>query len=131
MGIIFLFILIFVIIIIVNLFIDFYKQFILKSFKYTDYIIGLLISIGIFVIICFSYIIQDNVWKLSPAFRFPIFMIFIPYIFYEIINKQNILKLKYLSKLLLLNIITTLLLSFFYIKFLIYFFQKIETKMNY
>lgn len=69
-----------------------------------EILFGLLISVSIFGLICLSYIIEGRAWGLSPAFRIPIFMVFLPYGFYLVIKESNNQKTEYFAILTLISI---------------------------
>lgn len=75
-----------------------------KVINLKEIIFGLGISVSIFGLICLSYIIEGRAWGLSPAFRIPIFMFFIPFGFYILTKTSNNQKLKYLATLALVSI---------------------------
>ena len=71
---------------------------------------GLMLTVILFSIISISYIIEGRAWGLSPAFRIPIFMIFIPFIVHIIIENHKKSKIKQLSMTLLTSVgFTTIL----------------------
>src|SRR5690606_3758987 len=75
-----------------------------KVINLKEIIFGVGISVSIFGLICLSYIIEGRAWGLSPAFRIPIFMFFIPFGFYILTKTSNNQKLKYLATLALVSI---------------------------
>ena len=82
------------------------KEIVLKDFLY-----GLLTTIGIFGMICISYLIQDKAWALSPAFRIPIGLFFIPYFIYFILTTNRITQWNHLSKNIIISITISTILS--------------------
>lgn len=78
-----------------------------KSIGFKEIIFGLIISIAIFGLICLSYLIEGRAWELSPAFRIPIFMVFLPFGFYLLTKMSNSQKLKYFAVLILISIALT------------------------
>lgn len=78
-----------------------------KEINLKEIILGLIISVSIFGLICLSYVIEGSAWGLSPAFRIPIFMVFFPFGFYLVTNKSKNQKLKYFATLLLISIAMT------------------------
>lgn len=52
----------------------------LKHIQTLDYLGGGIISIILFTIICVIYKMEKMAWGLSPVFRIPIFMIYLPFI---------------------------------------------------
>lgn len=73
--------------------------------------LGLLISLLLFAAITMSYIIEGKIWGLSHFFRVPIFMILIPFGIYLLLKNSATAGLSYFSKLLLLSIIFSGILS--------------------
>ncbi|WP_412985702.1 hypothetical protein [Pontimicrobium sp. IMCC45349] len=78
-----------------------------KQIKAKEILFGLITSISLFVMICLSYIIEGKALALSPAFRIPIYMIFIPFIFHITIAYSKSPKLTYISKIILISIVFT------------------------
>jgi hypothetical protein len=56
------------------------KQLKTKQAGLKELLLGLITSSAIFGLICLSYVIEGRAWGLSPAFRIPIFMVFIPFV---------------------------------------------------
>ena len=75
-----------------------------KEITIKEIILGLVISVSIFGIICLSYIIEGKAWGLSPAFRIPIFMVFVPFGFYTVYKTGKNQKLKYFATLTLISV---------------------------
>lgn len=75
-----------------------------KVISFKEIIFGLVISISIFGLICLSYLIEGKAWELSPSFRIPICMIFVPYGFYTLTKTCNNKKIKYFATLVLISI---------------------------
>lgn len=75
-----------------------------KVINFKEIILGLVISVSIFGLICLSYLIEGRAWGLSPAFRIPIFMVFFPFGFYLLTKTSNNQKLKYFATLVLISI---------------------------
>ena len=75
-----------------------------KKITIKEIILGLVISVSIFGLICLSYLIEGKAWGLSPAFRIPIFMAFVPFGFYIIYKSSNNQKLKYFATLALISV---------------------------
>lgn len=69
-----------------------------------ELLLGLIVSSAIFGLICVSYIIEGRAWGLSPAFRIPIFMVFIPFVVHVLTEKSKNSKLVYISKIILISI---------------------------
>lgn len=87
------------------------KAIILKSIGLKELLLGLLTSSLIFGLICFVYLIEGKAWGLSPAFRIPIFMIFIPFGIHLTTEKNEKERIRYLSKIFLTSIVFTLILG--------------------
>ncbi len=83
----------------------------LKSIKIKEGIIGLIISLTLFGLICLSYIIEGRAWALSPPFRIPIFMIFVPFGIHISWEKGKNKKTEYISKLLLISVVFAVILG--------------------
>jgi|GEM_PF-1262260 len=87
--------------------------------------LGLLISLLLFAAITASYAIEGKIWGLSHFFRVPIFTMLIPFGIYLLLKNSATPGLNYFSKLLLLSIIFSGILSigfdFVNIKILRYF----------
>ena len=77
--------------------IDTIKQFRKGTIGVKEIIFGLSITLIIYGLICLSYIMEGRAWGLSPAFRIPIFMIFLPFGFYFITRPSTNKTLKYFS----------------------------------
>lgn len=75
-----------------------------KEISFKEIILGFVISVSIFGLICLSYIIEGKAWGLSPAFRIPIFMVFVPFCFYMVCKISNNQKLKYFATLTLISV---------------------------
>jgi len=75
-----------------------------KEINLKEIIFGLIISISIFGLICLSYLNEAKAWGLSPAFKIPIFMVFVPFGFYLITKTSNHQKLRYFATLALISI---------------------------
>lgn len=75
-----------------------------RQINLKEIILGLTISLSIFGLICLSYLIEGSAWGLSPPFRIPIFMVFIPSIIYFISMAINHEIVKYLANLILISI---------------------------
>ena len=65
-----------------------------KEITIKEIILGLVISVSIFGLICLSYLIEGEAAGLSPAFRIPIFMVFVPFGFYIDCKTSNNQKIK-------------------------------------
>ena len=75
-----------------------------KEVAIKEIILGLVITVSIFGFICLSYLIEGSAWGLSPAFRIPIFMALVPFLFYRNYKTSSNLKLKYFATLALISI---------------------------
>ncbi|GAB2479566.1 hypothetical protein GCM10011375_17110 [Hymenobacter qilianensis] len=84
--------------------IDTFKLIMDKEIAMREIVFGLLITVVIFGFISLSYVIEGRAWGLSPAFRLPICMIFIPFGIYTVVKSSNNAKTKYFSRLLLVSI---------------------------
>ena len=51
-----------------------------KKVGLKEILFGLGLSLFIFAGICVSYVIEGQAWALSPAFRVPIVLVFIPFV---------------------------------------------------
>jgi hypothetical protein len=85
------------------------KQLRKRQVGLKELLFGLIVSSAIFGLICLSYIIEGRAWGLSPAFRIPIFMVFIPFVIHVLTEKSKNTKLAYFSKIILISVgITTI-----------------------
>ncbi len=75
-----------------------------KNIGFKETIYGTLTSIILYVLIALTYIIQDKAWGLSPFFRIPVVMIFIPFIAHLTTEKNKSPKVNFISNILLLSI---------------------------
>ena len=73
--------------------------------------LGLIASCAIFGLICLSYIIEGQAWGLGPAFRIPIFMVFIPFVVHVASEKSKNYNLAYISKIFLISVAMTTILG--------------------
>ena len=80
------------------------KQLKIKQAGIKELLLGLITSNVIFGLICLSYIIEGRAWGLSPAFRIPIFMVFIPFVVQVSTEKSRNSKIAYISKIILISI---------------------------
>ncbi|MCF2874409.1 MULTISPECIES: hypothetical protein [unclassified Tenacibaculum] len=83
----------------------------LKEITVKELILGLIVSLILFGLITLIYYIEGQAWALSPAFRIPIFMIFLPFGIHLLFQKNKNLNLVFLSKILLVSISFTLILG--------------------
>lgn len=60
-----------------------------KEIGWQEILWALLLSAVIFGLICVSYLIAGRAWGLSPAFRIPVCMFFLPYGVYWISQKTG------------------------------------------
>ena len=74
-------------------------------------VLGLLVSAVLFGLICLSYILEGSAWALSPAFRVPIFMVFIPFVIHVFLENSKKPKLIRFSIILLISIVLTAILG--------------------
>ncbi|WNM20186.1 hypothetical protein [Flavobacterium capsici] len=81
----------------------------IKSKKITikEIIIGFGLTLLIFAAIVISYLIEGKAWVLSPAFRIPVIMVYIPFFIYSLVKTSDNQKLKYFSILILISISIT------------------------
>ncbi len=75
-----------------------------KRIAAKEIVLGLVVSLILFGLIVLSYIIEGRVWGLSPAFRLPFFMIFIPFGIYLLIRTSKESKMNYISNIILISI---------------------------
>lgn len=68
---------------------------------------GLILSLILLLLISLSYIIEGRAWVLSPSFRLPIFIVFVPFIIYlsTVFSENN--KIKYVSNIVLISLCWT------------------------
>src|SRR5690606_10057517 len=86
------------------------KQLRKKQVGPKEVVLGLLTSSAIFGLICLSYIIEGKAWGLSPAFRIPVYMVFIPFFVQLFTEKSKNSNWAYISKIILTSVaITTIL----------------------
>lgn len=69
-----------------------------------ELLLGMTTSSAIFGLICMSYLIEGRAWGLSPAFRIPIFMVFIPFVIQISTEKSKNSNMMYISKIMLISI---------------------------
>ncbi len=81
----------------------------LKSVGWKELTLGLITSLILFGLMSLIYIIEGKAWGLSPAFRIPIFMVFVPFGIHLATEKNQNKNIKYISKVFLLSIIFTLI----------------------
>lgn len=82
-----------------------------KSIGIKDIGFGFITTIILLGLISLIYIIEGKAWGLSPAFRIPIFMVFVPFVIHSIWEKSKNKKAVYSSKLFLISIVFTVLLG--------------------
>ena len=111
MGIIILPFLLTAIIIGIIAFVKSIKLLILKSIRLKELILGLITTLFLFGLISLIYIIEGKAWGLSPAFRIPIFMVIIPFAIHIATEKNKNQKVEYISKLLLISVVCTVILG--------------------
>jgi hypothetical protein len=88
-----------------------FKLWLEKSIGFRELVFGLIITVIIFGLISLAYIIEGKAWGLSPAFRIPIFMVFIPFAIHFATEKSKHKKAEYFSKLFLISIVYTVILG--------------------
>lgn len=82
-----------------------------KNVGIKEIVLGLLVSAVLFGLICLSYILEGSAWALSPAFRVPIFMVFVPFLMYIVLENFSNPKLTQVSIILLVSIVLTTILG--------------------
>ena len=82
-----------------------------KNVGIKEIVLGLLVSAVLFGLICLSYILEGSAWALSPAFRVPIFMVFIPFVIHVFLENSKKPKLIRFSIILLISIVLTAILG--------------------
>lgn len=82
-----------------------------KDIGVKEMLFGLLVSLLIFGLICVSYIVEGQAWALSPAFRIPIVMVFIPFLIQMLIERSRHRTLAYISKIVLSSLVITVFLG--------------------
>ncbi len=92
-------------------FIKVFKQLRTKQVGPKEMLLGLTTSIIIFGLICLSYVLEGQAWALSPAFRIPIFMAFIPFVVHISTEKNKNSKLAYISQIILISVAVTSILG--------------------
>lgn len=75
-----------------------------KEIGLKEIAIGLAISVVLFGLICISYLMEGRASGLSPAFRIPMFMVFVPFIVYSSTKTNQDKTLRHLATLLLVSI---------------------------
>lgn len=80
------------------------NQFRIGQVGLKELFLGLITSGVIFGLICLSYIIEGQAWGLSPAFRIPIFMVFIPFVVHISTANSKNSKVAYVSKIILVSV---------------------------
>jgi uncharacterized membrane protein len=74
-----------------------------KNIGIKETIYGTLTSIILYGLIALAYIIQSKAWGLSPFFRIPFIMIFLPFIAHLVTERNERPRVKFISKILLLS----------------------------
>ena len=82
-----------------------------KNVGIKEIVLGLLVSAVLFGLICLSYILEGSAWALSPAFRVPIFMVFVPFLMHIVLENFSNPKLTQVSIILLVSIVLTTILG--------------------
>ncbi len=92
---------------------------------------GCLTSITIFSVIALVYKIKGDAWGLSPFFRLPIYMVFIPFVIYLITTNSKNLDIKYLSEILLISISFSVIISIIFPNFFFRIVHYLGIKIHY
>lgn len=87
------------------------RLLLIKNAGFKDIICGIILSLILFSIIVLVYLIEGEVWALSPAFRLPIFLVFIPFITHLFIKNDNNQKLKSISSPLIICVAFSMLVG--------------------
>ncbi len=87
------------------------KLLILKSIGLKELIFGFITTLILFEQVSFIYMIEGKAWGLSPAFRIPVFMVFIPFIIHIATKKNKNSNVEYISKILLISVVFTVILG--------------------
>lgn len=82
-----------------------------KNVGIKEILLGLTVSAVLFGLICLSYILEGSAWALSPAFRIPIFMVFVPFLMHIVLENSKKPKLIRVSIILLISIVLTTILG--------------------
>ena len=94
-----------------------YKSFQLLRSKYLttrDLIFGFGFNILIFNLVCISSLIEGKAWALSPVFRIPCFMVFLPFLLYIVSTSSKNKSAMILGKMALICSATTGILALFF-----------------
>ena len=75
--------------------------------SHKDIYTGAGISFFLYISIAVSYIMEGKAWVLSPFFRLPFFMIFVPFVMYLLFDTAKNERLKHFSKIILISISLT------------------------
>ena len=102
-----------------------------KDIGIKETIYGALTSIILYGLLALAYIIQGKAWGLSPFFRIPIFMIFIPFITHIATEKDERPKAKFLSKILLLSVVITVIFGALFHEMFFDIMEYVGTKKSY
>ena len=78
-----------------------------KNVGIKEILLGLTVSAVLFGLICLSYILEESAWALSPAFRVPIFMVFVPFLIHVFFENSKKPKGIQVSIILLISIVLT------------------------
>lgn len=81
------------------------KHFRIKQVGIKEFLFAFALSATLFGLVCLSYIIQGTAWALSPPFRVPIFMVFIPYLLHILIENSKKPKFISLSIIILISVV--------------------------
>jgi hypothetical protein len=85
-----------------------------KQINLTEIILGLVVSLVLFGLVCLSYIIEGDIWALSPMMRIPIYLLIIPFALHVLTKRSKKPILVKLSKVLLINVVFSALLGIVY-----------------
>lgn len=87
------------------------KHFRNKEIGIKEFLLAFLLSAALFGIVCLSYIIEGSAWALSPAFRVPIFMVFVPFVIHVLLENSKKTRWIRVSIILLISIVLTTILG--------------------
>lgn len=89
-----------------------------KEIGLKEVLYGSLISFGIFGLICLSYLIQGKAWVNSPAFRIPLYLVYIPSLCFTPLVDGKLKNLKYAFTLIVISIAVSGILGAVFYDFL-------------
>jgi hypothetical protein len=103
-----------------------------------ELIFGLFVSVIIFGFIVLSYKVEGNIWALSPVFRVPFLMVYLPYAIhlvicfvYILIERRLNVEITYFSKILLISISFSVVLSPLFLSAIDFFIAFLNIEMSY